>query len=476
MKIVLVNTNLMRPPVVPVGLDYAATALKKKGHSVDLLDLCRAQNWQEECDSYFSKNSPDAIGATVRNSDDCYMASRDFKMPQIKKIINYIKLKSRAPIILGGAGFSVMPEQVLEFLDVNMGIWGEAEQALPLLLHVIKRPSEYAKVPGLVRKISSTYRRNPPAFADIYRFSLSARDTVDNLWYFQHGGMGAVETKRGCDKSCIFCADPVVRGKKCRLRNPEDVADEFENLLKQGVTHFHLCDSEFNLPYGHAAMVCHELIKRKLGEKIKWYTYAYPVPFDKSLAGLMKKAGCAGINFGADSADARMLRWLGKDYSPQDLGKTARACRDNGIPFMFDLLIGGMGETRKSIKRTITLMKETGPDCVGISLGIRVYPGTRLAEIAKSGLLSDKLHGKTRNNSGLLEPVFYLENDFWAYILELVEGDQRFFFPNRDKKSYNYNANAFLEDAIKKGERGAFWDILRRNRRPPRPREIELEQ
>ena len=60
MKIVLVNTNLMKPPVVPVGLDYLATALKTKGHPVDLLDLCRADDWKIACDDYFSKDSPDA--------------------------------------------------------------------------------------------------------------------------------------------------------------------------------------------------------------------------------------------------------------------------------------------------------------------------------------------------------------------------------------------------------------------------------
>ena len=81
MKIVLVNTNLMKPPVVPIGLDYLATALKIKGYEVDLLDLCKAQDWKITCDEYFSKNSPDAVGITIRNTDDCYLASRDFLLP-----------------------------------------------------------------------------------------------------------------------------------------------------------------------------------------------------------------------------------------------------------------------------------------------------------------------------------------------------------------------------------------------------------
>ena len=473
MKITLVNSNLMRPPVVPIALDYIASALRAKGHSADLLDLCKADDWKKACDKYFSGSNPDAIGVTIRNTDDCFMAGSDFKLPAVKEITGYIKRKSGAPIILGGCGFSVFPERIMDFLDVNLGIVGEGESALPLLLHVISRPSEYRKVPGLVRKIGGTYRRNPPVVLDLENTKLSDRSTVDNLWYFNNGGMGAVETKRGCVKSCIYCADRISKGKQCRRRDPKDIADEFANLLKQGVTYIHICDHEFNLPYGHAVMVCQELIDRNLGEKIRWYTYACPGHFDKSLAVLMKKAGCAGINFGIDSGDPAMLRWLGKDHTVKDIAKTARLCRNNKIPFMFDLLIGGMGETKKSVKNTIDLMMRAGPDCVGVSMGIRVYPGTEIADMVKTGLYSKKLKGRVKNNPGFFEPVFYLEEDFTEYILELIAGDNRFFFPQKEKKSYNYSGNNTLIAAIKKGARGAFWDILRRQQ-PMGHSEIEI--
>jgi hypothetical protein len=51
-----------------------------------------------------------------------------------------------------------------------------------------------------------------------------------------------------------------------------------------------------------------------------------------------------------------------------------------------------------------------------------------------------------------------------AYIGELIGGDERFFFASPDEVSqnYNYNENSVLVEAIKKGYRGAFWDILRK--------------
>jgi radical SAM superfamily enzyme YgiQ (UPF0313 family) len=101
--------------------------------------------------------------------------------------------------------------------------------------------------------------------------------------------MGSIETKRGCGEKCIYCPEPLVKGRKCRMRQPEYVVDEIQSLLQSGVAHFHTCDSEFNLPIEHAKMVCREIIKRGLGDKIQWYVYASPTPFSEELMRLMKR-------------------------------------------------------------------------------------------------------------------------------------------------------------------------------------------
>ena len=45
-----------------------------------------------------------------------------------------------------------------------------------------------------------------------------------------------------------------------------------------------------------------------------------------------------------------------------------------------------------------------------------------------------------------------------------IGGDERFFFfnPADSGKNYNYDGNEVLVDAIKRGYRGAYWDILRK--------------
>jgi hypothetical protein len=178
----------------------------------------------------------------------------------------------------------------------------------------------------------------------------------------------------------------------------------------------------------------------------------------------MRKAGCVGINFGADSGDTRMLKLLKRDFSPDDIINTARFCRDSGIAVMFDLLLGAPGETRQSINSTIEVMKRAGPDRVGVSMGVRIYPGTELDAWVKNGKLSQGLYGGSNQS----EPLFFLEPKVAPFITDLISrltaGDKRFLFFNPDNpdQNYNYNANDLLVNEIKKGARGAYWDILRK--------------
>ena len=39
MRVLLVNTNTVRPPIAPIGLDYLADALGAAGAEVGVLDL-----------------------------------------------------------------------------------------------------------------------------------------------------------------------------------------------------------------------------------------------------------------------------------------------------------------------------------------------------------------------------------------------------------------------------------------------------
>jgi radical SAM superfamily enzyme YgiQ (UPF0313 family) len=470
-NVLLVNPNQMKPAVGPIAIDYLSASLKSEGFAVEVLDLCFTEDCATAIDQCLQSRTFDAIGVSIRNTDDCYYTGQAFFLPYHRDLVRMLRERTNCPLILGGVGFSIMPESILRFCGADLGIAGDGEWALPSLLHRLFKGEDYSDIPGLVFWIRDDIVTNPRAYHDLDELPRVRRGTIDNYRYLREGGMGGFETKRGCPGRCIYCADPIAKGRRCRVRSPGRVVDEIEHLLALGVDWLHTCDSEFNLPSDHAEAICEEMIRRGLGRKVSWYAYCAPRPFSSRLAGLMRLAGCVGIDFGVDHGEDQMLRRLGRDYTHQDLLEVASICRQQGLAFMYDLLLGGPGETRESVQDAIEVMRAASPSRVGVALGVRIYPGTPLAGMVHQegmGPSNRHLQGNVVDNPDFLAPIFYLSaelgSDALSFTGELVEGDERFFFGGAKsaEADYNYNENALLVGAIKRGYHGAFWDILRR--------------
>jgi len=290
------------------------------------------------------------------------------------------------------------------------------------------------------------------------------RNRVDNRRYFREGGQAGIETKRGCSWVCTYCCEPIAKGQQVHTRQPREVVTELKQLLKQEIDHIHTCDSEFNIPLSHAEQICEEIIRSGTGERLRWYAYCTPAPFTKNLARLMRQAGCVGINFGADSGDEIMLQRLRRRYTPEHILNTVRYCREEGIVVMLDLLFGAPGESGESIRKTLDLVRTSRAERIGVSTGIRLWPGTDMATTVQNDALKKGVSG----GATPLEPQYFIEPALGISIFDLIDrligDDERFFFfnPGNREKNYNYDDNEVLVDAIAAGQRGAYWDILRR--------------
>jgi len=274
--VLLINPNDIRPPVAPLALEYISSCLDKSGHNVVLYDM---NIHKDNLPEVLEKISPHCVGITVRNIDDSFYATSEFFLDKIRAVVSEVK-ESGIPVIIGGVGFSIMPFETLAYTGADAGICGDGEEVFVNLISSGIRPKGIIKAP---------------------LFPLSnfkpERGFINNLFYYRAGGMAGIETTRGCNRRCIYCADPVAKGKKVRFRHVESVIDEVKQLLKEGIAHFHFCDSEFNLSMEYTKSLCQGFIDNKLGEQISWYAYGVPDIMDRELAELLKKAGCKGINF-----------------------------------------------------------------------------------------------------------------------------------------------------------------------------------
>ena len=470
----LINTNTMQPAIAPIGIDYIAGAAWQACIEVDLVDLCLADNKDATLRDYFSKHNPELVGLSFRNVDDCFWPSCQWFVPKLAEQIAAIRKLTDAPIVLGGVGFSIFAQQIVEHTKADFGIRGDGEQAIIDLYGQLQGRWQFDKVPGLTWWEDEQVRTNKPMWPEPLSLSTS-RDTVDNVTYFNRSGQLGIETKRGCGHNCIYCADRISKGTFVRVRKPAEVADEAETLLAKGIDVLHICDSEFNVSRNHAYAVCEEFVRRGLGKQLKWYAYMAVVPFDAELAAIMRKAGCVGIDFTGDSGCEVMLRVYRQRHTRETIANAVRWCKDSGITVMIDLIFGGPGETPASVRESIDFIKQINPDCAGAPLGVRVYPGTDMAIMAAvEGPMetNPNIKHKYTGPVNLFRPTFYISHLLGQnparLIKDSIAGDKRFFEPIDETDSlltdHNYNDNTELVDAIKTGARGAYWHILHKLR------------
>ncbi|MBM4128707.1 MAG: radical SAM protein [Nitrospira sp.] len=437
-RALLINPNAISPPVAPLGIEYLASYLTEKGHNVVIYDV---NIQKEKLSDILERELPQVVGISIRNTDDSCYVTAEFFLDDIKAMVSEVK-KRDIPVVLGGVGYSIMPSEALAYTGADTGIKGDGEEVFERIISSGDVPRGVIYAPVL----------------DLGNFRVK-RCFIDNKFYYQNGGMAGIETTRGCNRGCIYCADPIAKGRTVRFRSIESVVDEISQLVKEGITHYHLCDCEFNLSMEYAKSLYRAVIDNGLGDKISWYAYGVADNMDRELARLLKRAGCAGINFGVDHSDNAMLSFFKKGFKYEDVMRTVTFCREEGIKVMIDLLLGAPGETYDSLRKVIEDMKCLEPFRIGVSYGVRVYPGTAFYKhLEKSGYPLPSL----------LQPHFYLsekiKDGIDGFIKEMIRGDERFYFNSKEdpNQDYNYNANQVIQDAIKEGFRGAFWDILAR--------------
>jgi tryptophan 2-C-methyltransferase len=470
--ITLVNSNRLSPPIAPLGLDYIAAATRAAGIETDLLDLCLASDSHGAIEHYFSTHSPRLVGISFRNVDDSFWPSCQSYVAALIELVREVRRHSDAPIVIGGVGFSIFAERLTAMTGADFGVHGDGEVSMIALYRELEGQRNWTRVPGLCWQQGEQWVSNYPAWPELLDYP-RPRDFIDNRQYYQRGGQGGLETKRGCPRRCSYCADPVAKGRRVRCRTPAAVADEATALWAQGVEVLHFCDGEFNIPRNHALAVCEALIERGLGTKIRFYIYAAVRPFDAELAQKLKAAGCVGINFTGDAAHPEMLLSYRAAHRRSHLEESVCICRHAGITCMVDLLLGGPGETPDTVNYTIRSLQAIAPDCVGAGLGMRVYPGTpALRELQLEGDIN-KCAGIKRRYRGpvdLVWPTFYISPALGSaparMVRELIGADARFFAPAEEPEDststdHNYGDNSRLSQAIVQGARGAYWDLLR---------------
>ncbi len=544
--VTLVNPNLVHPPITPYALDILGTSLEAAGFEVEVLDLTFTRDtWRSAVTEYFSSRRPLLVGVTVRNTDTIYPQEQKVFIDGHREIIEEIKSVTSAPIVAGGVGFSSMPFALTSYFGIPYGIKGPGERIVCELAARLRDGLSPSDVRGLivntagsVEMVQGGYGNGVPAIpprADTGRVWAVNRATpytrrsgvpyrVDNLAYYENGGLGNIITKNGCSFACSHCVEPDAKGSRFARRDVGAVVEEMESLVRQGVHDLHTTDSEFNLSIGFSKEVLREIIRRKAVDidsplhSLRLWVYCQPAPFDAEFAVLLSQAGCKGLNVSPDHVRDELLEsWKvtvagQRYYTFDDVQRVCRLCRENGMLVMIEVLLGMPGENLDTLRDCIDRTLALDTTVVGYTLGIRVFPyspmGIRMAAESGGTRVVRGLQSNTAvtpillkpidacesvveyerqfmfDEAGRLRPLYYFSPDLpedeetlarpdgrWLRTLEFMwehipaDEHHRVMLPTAPgltKDDNNYADNPFLLCLAGLGYKGAFWSRWRK--------------
>ena len=443
-RILLISSNRVKNPyeVYPLGLAVIAGALVSRGHQVEQFDMLVAgDNGFADLRELVRRTEPEFICLSLRNLDnvDSFSGRKEWYLDRDQGLAAFLRSLTSAPLIIGGAGFSLMPEVIFDYLKADYGIVGEGEKALCVLIEdlVAGRKRDERLICG--ERVEDGGEFSHPFF-----------DEKLLSFYLQQNGIIGLQTKRGCPHRCCYCSYPALEGKVFRSRPVELVVDEIEKVFSAGeVELLFFVDSVFNDAAGYHLELAEELIRRSL--KIKWSAFFRPAGITRKRLERLQRSGLCALEMGTDALTDKTLVGLGKGFSLDEVFSAHDLCRSQGLAVAHYLIFGGPGETPATLKEGLKNLDRLDGSVIFPFSGLRILPGTRL------------YHQALRENvitpdTSLFEPVYYFSPHIDS---ETMNRDIAIACHGRRERLFP-PAEAFTRMAVMRrfGSRGLLWDQL----------------
>lgn len=183
-----------------------------------------------------------------------------------------------------------------------------------------------------------------------------------------------MKISEGCNRTCSFCAIPLMRGKHVS-RSIESLVDEAKKLVQRGVKEIMLIAQELTY-YGldiykerELPRLLHALADVKGLEWIRLH-YAYPSKFPIEIIDVMKerKNICNYLDIPLQHASNNMLKAMKRQITREEMEDLINKIREKipGICIRTTLIAGFPGETRADVEELKTFLEKMRFDRVGI--------------------------------------------------------------------------------------------------------------
>jgi len=294
----------------------------------------------------------------------------------------------------------------------DLALAGEPERALPAACAAVRRG------PGAGRIASAA--EFAPADYDVGGYLLDLEGLPTPAWDLAPLGRYRALTllsARGCPAGCIYCPYVIGWGPRFRACSSRRTVDELEELARRfRPARLMFRDSVFAHDRRRVEGICEEILARRLS--VSWECESRPEHFDAALLRLMRRAGCATIKVGLESAWPARLVALGRleslpaaDAYLARLREVAATCRQIGLRLHLFSMAGWPNATPEEARAGERFVGEIMPAHLTVKAA-EAYPGTpwtvsgRRADVARAAREIERLSALARPLPAARRPLW----------------------------------------------------------------------
>jgi anaerobic magnesium-protoporphyrin IX monomethyl ester cyclase len=344
--------RVIRPPISLMGL---AAISEKLGFQTKIIDAPIEKINLEQVKEILNRWKPQWVIANV-------------SLETLESDLSPLKVAkgSGAKTIVFGYAPTIKDVEIIENAPfIDFAIRGEPEITFQELLSAALPLS---KIDGLSFRENGSIKRNQNRqfIENLDELPFAAHHLIkNNLYRVPTTGdiFTTIQTSKGCPHRCTFCLSNLLNGFKIRERSVGNLIEEIKLVVENlHIYNFFFRADTFTYDKQWVLQFCHEILRTNL--KITWFTNSRVDTVDEEMLIMMKKAGCQLISFGVESGDSRILKYIKKGITKEQVKRTISLTKKIGILTGALYILGLPGDTLRSIYNTIQFSKEVDSDMV----------------------------------------------------------------------------------------------------------------
>jgi anaerobic magnesium-protoporphyrin IX monomethyl ester cyclase len=394
----------MQTPGPPLGLAYIAGMLKKSGRPYCVIDavgegLDQISAYDARPDMKMQGLSYEEIVARIPADTDIIGMTCMFSTlwPITRGLAQRVRTRfPTALMVLGGEHGTAVPEHALRTGAFDIVALGEGVDTIERIVETYRivgfDREAWGGIHGIAYLDAQTQFRSTGLAARktaVDEIPLPDWDSIPIRGYVERHQLSGANigpsmpllATWGCPYQCTFCSNPGMWTQRWIPRSPKLVVDEMEAYArKYGVTNFDFQDLTTMIKRDWIMEFTRELIDRRLNVTWQLPSGTRAEVFDDEVAAWLYEAGLRLLAFAPETGSERMIKLIKKQVDLREMLTAMRCAIKSGLKLSCFIVIGFPGETRQSLRDTLSLIRRMawlGVHDVAVTKFVP-YPGSEL--------------------------------------------------------------------------------------------------